>query len=73
MTSEELRHVLHLQRIEIGVLKNVIEEKERQALLNERVLRNEIISVQKEVQEKFKSRNEESEIQLKQYHEKKVK
>jgi kinesin family protein 20 len=72
MTPDELRHVLQLQRVEIGVLKNAVEEKEREALLNERRFRNDIIAVQEQVRDKLKMRNEESENLLKQYHEKKV-
>lgn len=73
MSPDELRHVLKDQRLEIELLKNSIEERERQALLSERRYRNEIIAVQEEVRDKLKSRNEESETLLKQYHEKKVK
>lgn len=72
MSPDELRHVLTMQRVEIGVLKNCIEEKEREALLNERRFRNELIAVQEEVRDKLKTRNQESEMLLKQYHEKKV-
>lgn len=72
MTAEELRHILQIQKIEIGVLRHTIEIREREALLNERRLRNDIIAAQDEIREKLKLRNEESENLLKQYHEKKV-
>lgn len=73
MSHHELINNLRLQQMEINLLKEALEEREREALLKCRAFRKEIVDVQEIVRQKHIQRNEENEELLKSYHEKMVK
>lgn len=72
MSHQELINNLRLQQMEINLLKETLEERERESLLKCRAFRKEIVDVQEVIRVKLLQRNEESQDLLKSYHEKKV-
>lgn len=73
MSHQELLNNLRLQQMEITLLRETIEERERESLLTQRDLRMQIVDAQEAMRAKLIQRNGESEELLKSYHEKKVK
>ena len=58
--------------MEITLLRDTLEERDRDHLLTQRDLRKQIVDAQEAMREKLIQRNGESEELLKSYHEKKV-
>lgn len=73
MSHQELLNNLRLKQMEITLLRETIEERERESLLTQRDLRMQIVDAQEAMRAKLIQRNGESEELLKSYHEKKVK
>lgn len=73
MSHQELLNNLRLQQMEITLLRDTIEERERESLLTQRDLRMQIVDAQEAMRAKLIQRNGENEELLKSYHEKKVK
>lgn len=72
MPREELLNNLRLQKMEIILLRKTLEEREREALLNERELRKEMAVDQEDIREMYHQRNAQNLELMKSYHEKKV-